>query len=144
MSPLIDVRLVAPAAIGAPVGHGAGAAVVTALGVGATVVATAVTGVVAGDVVGSVVAVLLVVVDAAPDVDVAADAVVADEEPSSLHPAAIINANAARVAVRVIGRLLLIAPPRLVQNPCTSHNSFAGASPPLVALRACLRPKWIK
>src|SRR3954468_20029003 len=142
MSPLIVVRLLAPAAIGAPVGQAAaGAAVVTTLETGATVVEA---GVLAGVVAGSVVVALAVVVDAATEVDVAADVVVADEEPSSVQPAAIINANAATVARRVIGRLLLIVPPRLVANPCTSQNSFAGASPSLVALRACLRPKWTK
>src|SRR3954469_6840853 len=112
MSPLIVARLVAPAAMGAPVGQAAaGAAVVATLEPGATVVGV---GVVAVVVAGSVVLALSVVVDAAIDVDVAADSVVADEEPSSVQPAAMSNANAATVACRVIGRLLLIVPPRLV------------------------------
>src|SRR3954470_11429132 len=110
MSPLIVVRLVAPAAIGAPVGQAAaGAAVVTTLEPGTTVVEA---GVVAGVVAGSVVVALSVVVDAATDVEAAAEAVVTDEDPSSVQPAPIINANAAAtVACRVIGRLLLIVPP---------------------------------
>src|SRR3954452_24493658 len=110
MSPLIVMRLAAPAAMGAPVGQAAaGAAVVTTLETGATVVGA---GVVTGVVAGPVVVALAVVLDAAIDVDVAADAVVADEEPSSVQPAAIINANATTVACRVIGRLLLIVSPR--------------------------------
>src|SRR3954454_5636235 len=142
MSPLIVARLVAPAAMGAPVGQAAaGAAVVATLEPGATVVGV---GVVAVVVAGSVVLALSVVVDAAIDVDGAADSVVADEEHLSPQPAAMSNANAATVACRVIGRLLLIVPPSPRRNPCTSQNSFAGASPSLVALRACLRPKWTK